>query len=97
MPRGQGTAVVTRSSSISVPGSHAGELYDLTNHDGSWSGSIRAEDVARADLDRADYLQGPAGSVTVHNCCAVHGSAPNHSPRPRPLLLQAYSRADSPD
>ena len=78
-----------------VPGSHEGELFDLTNPDGSWSGSIRPTDVSRADVGRADYLTGPAGSVTVHNCCAVHGSAPNHSTRARPLLLQAYSRADS--
>jgi ectoine hydroxylase len=78
-----------------VPGSHLGELYNLTNHDGGWNGSLRDDDVARASVDTADYLQGPAGSVTVHNCCAVHGSAPNESERMRPLLLQTYSRADS--
>ena len=78
-----------------VPGSHTGELYDLRNPDGSWSGSLSDADVARASVDRADYLTGPAGSVTVHNCCCVHGSAPNRSGRSRPLLLQAYSRADS--
>ena len=38
---------------------------------------------------------GPAGSVTVHNCCMVHGSVPNNSPRPRPLLLQTYSAVGS--
>ena len=78
-----------------VPGSHTGELYDLTNPDGSWSGSLAEADVARANVDTADYLKGPAGSVTVHNCCCVHGSAPNDSNRSRPLLLQAYSRGDS--
>ena len=78
-----------------VPGSHLGELYDLTDADGSWAGSLREADAARAAVDTADYLRGPAGSVTVHNCCAVHGSAPNRSDRSRPLLLQTYSRADS--
>ena len=41
------------------------------------------------------YLKGPAGSLTVHNCCAVHGSAPNRSRRARPLLLQTYAAGDS--
>ena len=47
------------------------------------------------DLDEMRWLDGPAGSVTVHNCCLVHGSVANSSTRPRPLLLQTYSRADS--
>ena len=78
-----------------VPGSHAGELYDLTGADGRWTGSLSETDVARAAVDTADYLQGPAGSVTVHNCCALHGSAVNRSDRMRPLLLQTYAPADS--
>lgn len=41
------------------------------------------------------WLKGPAGSVTVHNCCMVHGSLPNGSPRPRPLPLQTYSAVES--
>ena len=78
-----------------VPGSHRGELFDLTTSDGRWTGSIRDDAIERAGVDGAEFLRGPAGSVTVHNCCAVHGSAPNRSPRMRPLLLQTYSRADS--
>lgn len=78
-----------------VPGSHQGELYDLTDADGRWTGSLADADVARASVDTADYLIGPAGSATVHNCCAVHGSAANESDRMRPLLLQTYSRGDS--
>lgn len=78
-----------------VPGSHDGELYDLTGPDGGWTGSLSDTDVARAAVETADFLMGPAGSVTVHNCCAVHGSAANESGRIRPLLLQTYSRADS--
>ena len=38
---------------------------------------------------------GPAGTITVHNCRTVHGSAPNAlRPRP-PLLLQTYAAADA--
>ncbi len=78
-----------------VPGSHKGRLYDLCDEDGKWNGAIRATELAGAHPERADYLRGPAGSVTVHNCCAVHGSSPNHSSRVRPLLLQTYAAADS--
>ncbi len=78
-----------------VPGSHERELFDLRTDSGSWGGSISDADIGRARVDEAVYFTGPAGSATVHNCCAVHGSAPNASGRMRPLLLQTYSRADS--
>jgi len=78
-----------------LPGSHLGVLYDLYDADRNWAGAMTDEDIAALDLSRVVWLEGPAGSVTVHNCCMVHGSVPNDSPRPRPLLLQTYSRADS--
>ena len=78
-----------------VPGSHKHELFDLYDHQGSWAGAIRKEDVSRAHPEDAIYLKGPAGSVTVHNCCSVHGSMPNGSGRVRPLLLQTYAAGDS--
>lgn len=78
-----------------IPRSHLGELYDQYGANGSWAGAIRNEDVCRLNLDDVVWLQGPAGSVTVHNCCMVHGSHPNNSQRVRPLLLQTYSSADS--
>jgi ectoine hydroxylase len=78
-----------------VPGSHRGELFDLFDVAGDWSGSIRTADIGRVRTQDAAYLKGPAGSVTVHNCCAVHGSQPNKSSRSRPLLLQTYSSGDS--
>lgn len=78
-----------------VPGSHKGELFDLYDHSDSWSGSIRTDDLDRVALDTVDWLKGPAGSVTVHNCGSVHGSMPNTSTRTRPLLLQTYSAATS--
>ena len=78
-----------------LPGSHLGSLYDLYGSDGSWAGAMSDDDAAGLDLDAMEYLGGPAGSVTVHNCCMVHGSMPNNSARPRPLLLQTYSALGS--
>ena len=78
-----------------IPASHTGNLYDQYTTDGQWAGSLSATDILELDLDEVVWLTGLAGSVTVHNCCMVHGSVPNDSPKPRPLLLQTYSRADS--
>jgi len=79
-----------------VPGSHTGELYNLYADDEiTWTGSIRQQDLPGVDLDSVEYLKGPAGSITVHNCGCVHGSTPNKSGRVRPLLLQTYSAHDS--
>ena len=78
-----------------VPNSHRGTLYNQYSDDGDWVGSMSGRDVAKLNLDEVVWLTGPAGSVTVHNCCMVHGSVPNQSAKARPLLLQTYSRADS--
>ena len=78
-----------------IPGSHEGPLYDLYNGEGEWTGFIQPNDLEGLDDASAEYLWGPAGTITAHNCRAVHGSPPNLSPTPRPLLLCAYSRADA--
>ncbi|MGI9615032.1 MAG: phytanoyl-CoA dioxygenase family protein, partial [Acidimicrobiales bacterium] len=78
-----------------LPGSHKDRLYDLYADDGSWAGAIAEDEAAALDLSAMTWLKGPAGSVTVHNCCMVHGSMPNESSRARPLLLQTYSAVDS--
>ncbi len=78
-----------------VPGSHRGPLYDLYGPDGRWTGALRDDDVPRARVDTAAFPVGPAGSITVHHCRTVHGSAPNTSDRARPLLLQTYAAADA--
>ncbi len=78
-----------------VPASHKGEIYDLYDDDGQWSGAIDERDLSRASVEKAVYLKGAKGSVTVHHCRAVHGSMPNTSPRMRPLLINAYSSADA--
>jgi ectoine hydroxylase-related dioxygenase (phytanoyl-CoA dioxygenase family) len=77
-----------------VPGSHNGPLYNLYDGD-VWVGALADPDVARAGVDRAEYPTGPAGTITVHNCRTVHGSAPNRTDRARPLLLQTYAPADA--
>ncbi len=79
-----------------VPGSHRGEIFSQYDERHVWTGAIGAQDRPRAGIERAVYLQGPAGSVTVHHCRTVHGSRPNNHPsRSRPLLLQSYSSADA--
>lgn len=78
-----------------LPNSHRGQIFDLQDSTGRWVGAIQEQDLKNLDLSQIDYLKGPAGSVTVHNCCAVHGSAPNVSNRVRPLLLQTYTSGDS--
>ncbi len=78
-----------------VPGSHDGPLYDLYDEAGRWTGHIRDADLPQVEVDQVAYLSGPAGTITVHNCRSVHGSPPNLSAKPRPLLLCAYSAADA--
>jgi len=77
-----------------VPGSHLGELFDQYDGD-DWVGCIAERDLGRVEVGSAVYPVGPAGTITVHNCRTVHGSAPNHSTRERPLLLQTYAPADA--
>ena len=78
-----------------VPGSHAGELFDLYGEDGVWTGTISERDLERLDLEKAVRLTGPAGTIHAHNCRSVHGSARNDSNRGRPLLISTYMAADS--
>ena len=78
-----------------VPGSHEGPLFDQYDHDDRWAGHLREKDLPNVDVENAAYITGPAGTVTVHHCRAIHGSAPNRSERVRPLLLNAYAAADA--
>lgn len=78
-----------------IPRSHDGPLFDLYDEQGAWTGNIREADLPKVDVGSAEYLGGAAGSITVHNCRSIHGSPPNDSDRPRPLLLCAYSCADA--
>jgi ectoine hydroxylase-related dioxygenase (phytanoyl-CoA dioxygenase family) len=78
-----------------IPGSHKGEIFDHYNDKGEWTGDIQPGDLGRVEDDKAVYLHGPAGSITLHNYRMVHGSKPNNSPRGRPLLLNVVSAADA--
>lgn len=78
-----------------LPGSHNGRLYDQYDSKGQWTGMLSDADAARIDMSRADYLMGPAGSITIHNARALHYSPSSKSPQPRPLLLNCYTSADA--
>ena len=78
-----------------LPGSHEHDLYDQYNDQGEWVGCLSPEESAKIDMDKAVFLDGPAGSVTIHNCRTLHYSAANHSDIPRPLLLNVYAAADA--
>jgi ectoine hydroxylase len=78
-----------------IPGSHEGELFDQYDTGGEWIGCLNERDLERLALDRAQYLTGPAGSLTIHNCRTVHGSMSNDSEQGRPLFLVTYSSADA--
>ncbi len=80
---------------VVLPGSHKGELYDQFNKYGQWTGCLSDLDASRLDTTIAAELEGPAGSLTVHNCRMLHSSMPNRSDIGRPLLLNAYSSADA--
>lgn len=78
-----------------MPGSHDGPLYNQYNDQDEWTGCLNAEDAETLDMDKAVYLDGPAGSVTIHNCRTLHYSKANYSETPRPLLLNVYAAADA--
>jgi ectoine hydroxylase len=46
-------------------------------------------------MNKVVYLEGPAGSITMHNCRTLHFSMANYSEIPRPLLLNVYSAANA--
>lgn len=78
-----------------LPGSQDGPLYDLYDDARHWTGALSPADAATLDAERAVYLPGPAGSVTIHNCRTAHHSAANDSPIGRPLLLNIFKAADA--
>lgn len=78
-----------------IPGSHRGPLFEQFDDAGRWTGALAERDVATLPADRAVELCGPAGTVGLLHCRVVHGSAANHSPRRRPLLLYVYAAADA--
>ncbi len=76
-----------------IPGSHRGPVFDH-HAEGRFCGAM---DPSRREVDysAAVPLIGRAGSITVHHVRAVHGSAPNTSPKERRLLLFQFRAADA--
>ena len=76
-----------------VPGSHQGPMYSLFQA-GQFTG--RVDDATEAALQsRQIPVTGPAGAVCLMHTRLAHGSAPNHSDRPRGLYICVYSAADA--
>lgn len=76
-------------------GSHTRQLSTLRDEHGEWTGALSEAEVSSLDPATLRWCKGVKGTVTVHNCRAVHGSLPNLSPRMRPLLLHAFAAADA--
>jgi len=76
-----------------VAGSHKGDLYGLW-HDGVFTGAV-ADDNAAEIAGQSISCTGPAGSVCFMHACLLHGSAANHSDRPRTLFITVYAAADA--
>lgn len=75
------------------PGSHLGPV--LSHHqDGVFCGAIDPDDPLFRP-DETVTLTGKAGSMTVHHCRTLHGSAPNLSDRARLILFFELARADA--
>ena len=75
-----------------VPGSHkegpVGHAHDPS--------SAAVMDVGERVRDRPKVaVEVPAGGVSVHHCCALHGSAPNRSPHPRRAFIVQYVAGDN--
>jgi len=75
-------------------GSHKGPVVHDHNAEGRFCGAI---DPEATPLDYEDRIAcvGRAGTITLHNTFAVHGSAANTSQRPRPFLLYELMAADA--
>ena len=76
-----------------IPGSHK---QGILNHciDGFFRGKLNSESLP-IDLEKAQHLEAPAGSVIFLHCLTVHGSKKNLSDKPRRAFLPAYRAADA--
>ncbi|MBT4703215.1 MAG: phytanoyl-CoA dioxygenase family protein [Rhodospirillaceae bacterium] len=83
----------TNGPMMMIPGSHKGPAFDH-HAQGFFCGAM---DPVKCPLDyeNAVPVMGEAGTMTIHHVRTVHGSALNHSDKPRRLLLQGYFAADA--
>jgi ectoine hydroxylase-related dioxygenase (phytanoyl-CoA dioxygenase family) len=77
-----------------IPGSHTGPVLSHHNQAGVFCGAIDPADPD-FDLSKAVTLSGKAGGMTIHHARTLHGSAPNHSDRPRLILFYECLAADA--
>jgi phytanoyl-CoA hydroxylase len=76
-----------------VPGTHKGLLYEHW-HDGVFTGAVSAA-VASEMKSRATPCYGSAGSACLMHTRLLHGSAPNHSDKPRTIFICEYTAEDA--
>jgi len=86
-------ATLDNGCMLMVPGSHRGGV--LNHHqDGVFVGAI-SPTRGETDLSRAVSVQVKAGGISIHHGHMLHASAPNHSARPRRLLLYDLAGVDA--
>lgn len=68
--------------------SQNGPRYCHYDHARQWTGALSEQNSAALPIDRAKWMTGRAGTITVHHCATVRGSMPNLSPRMRPLFIE---------
>lgn len=78
-----------------LPGTQNGPIYVHRDDAGTWTGSVRATDMATVDQSRAVDLVGKAGTVIAINCRTLHASRANATATVRPVALFVYSSADA--
>ena len=78
-----------------VKDSHEGPLYDLYDEADEWTGCLNDRDAAEIDKSNVEYLTGPAGTITIHNCRSLHYSPDSVASAPRPLLLNCFTAANA--
>ena len=78
-----------------IPASHKGPIFEHYDESNEWTGAIGPADLSTAGVDNATELTGPAGTVSVHHCCTIHGSSCNNSASGRPAFVMTYTAADA--
>ena len=78
-----------------IPASHKGPIFEHYDDSNEWTGAIGPADLSAAGIRDATELTGPAGTVSVHHCCTIHGSSCNNSASGRPAFVITYTAADA--
>ena len=76
---------------LMVPGSHKGTLHSH-HQNGVFVGAVSEPDFQPSNLAKCVVK---AGGITIHHARTLHASTPNHSTKPRRLLLFEYCSLDS--